>query len=443
MAAAARAPRLDAMSEVIDELSRELRPPLSAEAAVVEADRCLECGGAYAPAPCAVACPAGIDVPSFVAAVAAGDPAAAATTIFAENILGGTCARVCPVEVLCQRDCVLVHEGRRPIEIGALQRYATEWAYAHDVPLRDRAPANGKRVAVIGAGPAGLAAAGELAARGYAVTVYDEREEVGGLVRYAIAPYRQTNEPLPDEARLLADLGVEFRPRTRIDAARLHELEDEVDAIVVAVGMGADVDMSYEGDDLEGVWESLPFIERLKTGAPPAVGERVAVIGGGNTAVDVAVEAKRLGAQVSLLLYRRTEHEMPAYEHEVELARREGVEIRFLTNPVAFVGDGRVEGVRCAEMRLGAPDESGRRRPEPVPDSAFVVPVDTVVKAIGQRPRDEFLAVLESVDGDGRTSNPKIFAAGDALNGGASVVQAVREAKRAVSAIDEWLRWAS
>ena len=431
------------MSDVLATLTRELHPPLSAAAAVIEADRCLECGGAHAPAPCVVSCPAGVDVPSFVAAIAAGDPGRAASTIFAENILGGTCARVCPVEVLCQRDCVLIHEGRLPIEIGALQRYATEWAYANGLPLRERPPANGRSAAVIGAGPAGLAAAGELAALGYAVTVYDEREEVGGLVRFAIAPYRQSNEPLPDEARLLAELGVEFRLRTRVDAWQLEQLAAEVDAIVVAVGMGADADVAYPGEELEGVWESLPFIERLKTGDLPAIGERVAVIGGGNTAVDVAIEAKRLGADVSLLLYRRTEHEMPAYEHEVELARREGVEIRFLTNPVAFVGSGHVEGVRCAEMQLGEPDATGRRRPEPVPGSEFVVPVDTVVKAIGQRPREEFLTLLESVDENGGTSNPKIFAAGDAVNGGASVVQAVREAKLAVAALDESLRCAS
>jgi glutamate synthase (NADPH/NADH) small chain len=293
---------------------------------------------------------------------------------------------------------------------------------------------------VIGAGPAGLAAAGELAARGYAVTVYDERDEIGGLVRYAIAPYRQTNEPLPDEARLLADLGVAFRLSTSVDSARLQELADEVDAIVLAVGMGPDLDVTYEGDHLDGVWESLQFIEKLKAGEPPALGPRVAVIGGGNTAVDVAVEAKRLGADVSLLLYRRAEQEMPAYEHEVDLARREGVEIHFLTSPVAFVGEDRIEGVHCAEMRLGTPDESGRRRPEPVPGSEFVIPVDTVVKAIGQQPRGEFRALLESVDPDGRTLNPKIFAAGDAVNGGGSVVQAVREAKRTVSALDEALR---
>jgi dihydropyrimidine dehydrogenase (NAD+) subunit PreT len=427
------------MGLCVDELSRELRPPLTAEAALVEADRCLECG-AHAPAPCVVGCPADVDVPGFVAAIAADDPATAARIIFAENVLGGTCARVCPVEVLCQQDCVLIHEGRPPIEIGALQRYATEWAYANGAQLRPTADANGRRVAVVGAGPAGLAAAGELAARGYAVTAYDERAGVGGLVRYAIAPYRQTNKPLPDEVRLLAELGVEFRLGMRVDSERLQELVAEVDAIVLAVGMGADLDVTYEGDHLDGVWESLPFIERLKTGEPPAVGERVAVIGGGNTAVDVAVEAKRLGAEVSLLLYRRTEEEMPAYEHEVELARDEGVEIRFLTSPIGFVGEDRVEGVRCAEMRLGAPDETGRRRPEPVPDSDFVIPVDTVVKAIGQKPRDEFRGLLEAVGQDGRTRDPKIFAAGDAVNGGASVVRAVADAKRAVTAIDEALQ---
>jgi glutamate synthase (NADPH/NADH) small chain len=221
---------------------------------------------------------------------------------------------------------------------------------------------------------------------------------------------------------------------------RLRELEADVDAVLLAVGMGGDVDVPYDGDELDGVWESLPFIERLKTGEPPPVGHRVAVIGGGNTAVDVAVEAKRLGADVSLLLYRRTEHEMPAYEHEVTLARHEGVEIRFLTSPVAIVGESRVEGVRCAEMRLGAPDDSGRRRPEPVPDSEFVVAADTVVKAIGQRPRDEFRSLLADVDEQGRTSNEKVFAAGDAVNGGASVVEAVAGAKRAVGALDEWLR---
>ena len=354
------------MSDVLANLTRELHPPLSAAAAIVEADRCLECGGPHAPAPCIVACPAGVDVPSFVAAIAAGDPGSAAQTIFAENILGGTCARVCPSR----------SSARAPASsctrAGGRSRSGRSSDTQPTAALRPRRPAarsarrqTASRVAVIGAGPAGLAAAGELAARGYAVTVYDERKEVGGLVRFAIAPYRQSNEPLPDEARLLAELGVEFELHTRIDAPELEQLETEVDAIVIAVGMGADTDVSYEGDDLQGVWESLPFIERLKTGRLPASGERVAVVGGGNTAVDVAIEAERLGADVvapALPAHRARDARLCA-RGRARAARRAS-SIRLLTNPVRFVGDGYVEGVECAEMRLGEPDESGRRRPE-------------------------------------------------------------------------------
>lgn len=416
-------------------LFSDLHPPLTAEEALLEADRCLECDGPYAEAPCLAACPADVDVPAFVAAIADGDPARAARTIFESNLLGGTCARVCPTEILCQSDCVLKHEGREPIDIGRLQRFATEWAFERGLPLRDRAEPNGKRVAVVGAGPAGLAAAGELAARGFDVTVYDDRAEAGGLVRYGIAPYRQTNEPLPDETRALRELGVELRLGTRV--AGFDDLD--ADAVVLAVGMGADADIAYPGDDLPGVWDSLPFIEALKTGSLPKVGARVAVVGGGNTAVDVAVEARRLGAEVVALLYRRTEKEMPAYAHEVELAREEGVELRFLTNPIAFEGNGRLTGVRCVEMRLGEPDASGRRRPEPVPGSDFVVPVDTAVKAIGQRPRDEFAELVASADDRGRTSDPRVFAAGDAVNGGATVVEAVRGAKVAAQSLVEAL----
>jgi glutamate synthase (NADPH/NADH) small chain len=427
----------------------ELRPPLTGEDAVLEADRCLECGGPYAPAPCAVACPADVDVPGFVAALAEADPARAARTIFAANLLGGTCARVCPVEILCQGSCVLEHEGRAPIEIGALQRYATDWAFEQDVPLRP-APATttGRRVAVIGAGPAGLACAGELAALGHEVTVYDEREEIGGLVRYAIAPYRQDREPLPQELRALEELGVRFELGSEIDEQRLRALEAEVDAIFLGVGMGPDTDVSYPGDDLPGVWESLPFIEALKTGTPPETGENVIVVGGGNTAIDVAVEARRLGAEVVALVYRRSEAEMPAYPHEVELAKREGVRLEVLANPVRFVGDGQLEGVECVRMRLGERDESGRRRPEPVPESEFVIPADTVVKAIGQRSREAFLHLIAGleldrgrivVDETGRTGNPKFFAAGDACSGGATVVQAVRGAKVAARGIHDRL----
>jgi glutamate synthase (NADPH/NADH) small chain len=425
----------------------ELLAPLTDEEALLEADRCLECGG-EAGAPCVHGCPADVDVPSFVAALAAGDPESAARTIFAANVLGGTCARVCPVEELCARDCVLVHEGKEPIAIGRLQRYATEQAFHRLVTLRRRAASTGRHVAVVGAGPAGLAAAGELASRGHEVTVYDEREEPGGLVRYGIAPYRQQNEPLPDEVRILGELGVKLRLATTVDEALLHRLSEGADALVLAVGMGGDSDVSYPGDDLEGVWESLELIAALKTGERIEPGRSAIVIGGGNTAVDCAVELKRLGAETVTMLYRRTEEEMPAYAHEVELARREGVDFEWLAAPVRLLGDRRVRALEALRMRLGDPDASGRRRPEEIPGSEFVLLADTVVKAIGQRPRSEFLALVPGlqldggrihVDDHGRTTVPRVYSAGDAVNGGATVVEAVRVAKRVAAAVDEEL----
>jgi dihydropyrimidine dehydrogenase (NAD+) subunit PreT len=432
-------------------LFQELKPPLAPDEARIEADRCLECGGAHAPAPCAVACPADVDVPAFVAAIADGDPGRAAELIFAENLLGGTCARVCPTEILCEGACVLVHEGRRPIEVGRLQRHAADLALHEHRPVRVRAASSGFRVAVVGAGPAGLACAGELAALGHEVTVYDERSEVGGLVRYAIAPYRQLDEPLPDEAELVRSLGARIELGRHVDRERLDSLAVLNDAVVLAVGMGPDSRVHYLGDDLDGVWDSLPFIESIKRGKPPKIGRRVAVIGGGNTAIDVAIESARLGAESVMLLYRRTEAEMPAYPHEVEQAKAEGVELRLLTAPTRFIGRQWLEGVECVRMELGEPDESGRARPEPVPGSEHVIPCETAIRAIGQEPRRELAEWIQglALDGKGRvwidpktgrTSEPWIYAAGDLTNGGATVVEAVREGKLAARAVDQDLR---
>ena len=430
---------------VTDALTRELRPPLTAEQALLEADRCLECGGTEAPAPCAAACPADVDVPGFVAAVASGDSIAAAATVYAQNLLGGTCARVCPAEMLCEGACVLEHEGRPPIAIGLLQRYATDAALAAGAPVRTRTRSNGRWVAVVGAGPAGLSCAGELAARGYRVTVFDEREEVGGLVRYAIAPYRQVRDPLPAEAELLARLGVEFHLGTLIEGeGAIQSLVDEADAVFLGVGMGADAEVELPGDDLPGVWNSLPFIEALKTGRPPAVGRRVVVVGGGNTAIDVAREAVRLGADEVTLVYRRTRAELPAYPHEVVEAEDEGVRFQWLAAPVRFLGERRLAAVELRLMRLAEPDTSGRRRPEPLEGSEFTITADTAVMAIGQQRRPEMAEWLREIDvNTGGTTNPKVFTGGDAVNGGASVVEAVRDGKRAASAIDRWLRCAS
>ncbi|HEV8098703.1 MAG TPA: FAD-dependent oxidoreductase [Gaiellaceae bacterium] len=439
------------MSVASEPVFEELRAPLERAEALAEADRCLECGGRHAPAPCMVACPAGVDVAQFVAAIASDDPERAAETIFAENLLGATCARVCPAEVLCEGACVLGDVGRPPIAIAALQRYATDLALANGAGIREPAQWNGRRVAVIGAGPAGLACAGELAALGYAVTVFDEREEVGGLVRYAIAPYRQLQEPLPDEAAALARIGVEFRLSSHVGKVELDAIVSQADAVFLAVGMGPDTQVSYPGDDLPGVWESLPFIEQIKTDAPPAVGRHVVVVGGGNTAIDVAREALRLGAAATTLVYRRGEGEMPAYAHEVAEARAEGIRFQFLADPIRILGADRAEAVLCRRMQLGEPDASGRRRPEPVPGSELTIEAETVVKAIGQQARREladWVSALElepagTVHVDpptGQTSNPKFFAGGDVVNGGTSVVEAVGEAKRAARAIDEWLR---
>jgi dihydropyrimidine dehydrogenase (NAD+) subunit PreT len=428
----------------------ELVAPFTEAQAVVEADRCLECGGDSAPAPCVTACPANVDVPRFVSAIAAGRYDEAAATIFAENLLGGTCARVCPVELLCEGACVLEHEGRRPIQIGRLQRFATDHALSSGAHLRARAPHNWYRVAVVGAGPAGLTCAGELAALGYTVTVYDERVEPGGLARYAIAPYRELREPLPAEARVLSALGVSFELGISIDTPQaLAEIEASADAVVLAVGLGADSEVGIPGIELSGVWNSLPFIESIKTGDIPAIGDTVVVIGGGNTAIDVAREARRIGARDVVVLYRRTQAEMPAYPHEVAEALDEGVRFEWLTLPTRFVGAQKLESVECRRAELGAPDSSGRRRPMELPGSEFAIPASTAVCAIGQQPRAALFGAIDglevvggrlAVDPAGRTGNPKYFAAGDATNGGATVVEAVREGKIAARAVHESFR---
>ena len=429
----------------------ELRPPLSAALARAEAERCLECGGPQAAAPCVVSCPAEIDVPGFIAAIARDDADRAAELIFAENLLGGTCARVCPVEELCEGACVLLTEGRRPVEIARLQRFATDRALGSNRVFRRPRASTARRVAVIGAGPAGLACAGELAALGYQVAVYDERDEPGGLVRFAIAPYRQVRDPLPAEVKQLSALGVELQLGSPIDSpATLRRLEAGTDAIFLGIGMGADVAPAIPGADLAGVWESLQFIEELKRGRPPRLGRHLAVIGGGNTAIDVAREAVALGVCDVTLLYRRSEAEMPAYRHEVDEAREEGVRFSWLTQPIRFIGRDHLQAIECRRLRLGPPDASGRPRPEPVDGSEFLLPVDTAVLAIGQRPRAEFLDWIDGIEQDhgrirvdpetGRTGNPKYFAGGDAVTGGATVVAAVRGGKRAAAGIDAALK---
>jgi dihydropyrimidine dehydrogenase (NAD+) subunit PreT len=439
---------LGSRQETTPAIYQEIHPPLDSTRAVLEADRCLECGGPYAPAPCTAACPARVPVPQFIRAIREGRPEEAAKLIFEANILGGSCARVCPVEELCEGACVLTKEGRRAVSIGRLQRYATDVALARQLNFFARPAWKPQSVGVIGAGPAGLACAAELAKMGYDVVVYESRPEPGGLITSAIAPYKQLKDPLPAEVAMIERLGVKIHYGVTVGKdISFEELERRHQAIFLGVGLGADASARIPGEDLPGVWDSLEFVEQIKSGRPPKIGPIVAVIGGGNTAIDVAREAVRLGATNVMVLYRRTEEQMPAFKHEVKAARKEGVHFYFLTAPVRLLGDGKVRKIECIHMRLGAPDRSGRPAPEPVPGTEFTLEVDTVIKAIGQEKRVELWKEL-GLETDGglvrvnenfQTNREKYFAGGDCVNGGGTVVEAVRHGKLAAQGIAKFL----
>jgi dihydropyrimidine dehydrogenase (NAD+) subunit PreT len=439
---------LGSRQETTPVIYQEIHPPLDSTRAVLEADRCLECGGPYAPAPCTAACPARVPVPQFIRAIREGRPEEAAKLIFEANILGGSCARVCPVEELCEGACVLTKEGRRAVSIGRLQRYATDVALARQLNFFARPAWKPQSVGVIGAGPAGLACAAELAKMGYDVVVYESRPEPGGLITSAIAPYKQLKDPLPAEVAMIERLGVKIHYGVTVGKdISFEELERRHQAIFLGVGLGADASARIPGEDLPGVWDSLEFVEQIKSGRPPKIGPIVAVIGGGNTAIDVAREAVRLGATNVMVLYRRTEEQMPAFKHEVKAARKEGVHFYFLTAPVRLLGDGKVRKIECIHMRLGAPDRSGRPAPEPVPGTEFTLEVDTVIKAIGQEKRVELWKAL-GLETDGglvrvnenfQTNREKYFAGGDCVNGGGTVVEAVRHGKLAAQGIAKFL----
>lgn len=433
----------------IEQNFAEINPALTVAEAMHEANRCLYCYDA----PCIHACPTHIDVPSFIKKIATGNLLGSARVIFDANPIGATCARVCPVEVLCEGACVEKTLLKKPIEIGRLQRYATDYAMEKGRQIYAKGPFNGKSVGIIGSGPAGLSCATYLARLGYNVTVYEQKPLPGGLDTYGMAEYKMPQAVSLTEVEHIKKIGVEFKTNTQImgdeasaearASARANhstipfrELQNQHDAIFLGVGLGETNKLNIPGEDLKGVYDALDFIEKIKTRDWKSVplGKTVAVIGAGNTAIDAVTQAKRLGAEKVMMVYRRAEKDSSAYDYELELAKKDGVEFVWQSAPIGILSDSankHVTGLQCEKT-------DGTLQ-------LFDIPCNMVIKAVGQQKMRHFLETVANVkiDEKGRvvvneqmqTSNPKVFAGGDCANGGAEAVDASQMGKLAAQGI--------
>jgi dihydropyrimidine dehydrogenase (NAD+) subunit PreT len=422
----------------------ELLPPLTRNEAAVEAARCLMCYDA----PCTHACPTHIDIPRFIKKIGTHNMRGSARTILESNLLGATCARVCPVQELCEGACVLGSE-HKPIAIGRLQRYAMDFAYGSGAHLLHPAKATGKSVAVIGAGPAGLSCAGELAKLGHSVTLFEKRDLAGGLSTYGIISLREPIGVALAEVAMLTELGLKIETGKELGAnLTFAGLQSNFGAVFLSVGLGVTTTLGIPGE--EHILDGLEYIEQSKLETDKlVVGRQVVVIGAGNTAIDCATIAKRLGASMVTMVYRRSEKEMTAYAHEYDFIKREGVRFSFLTQPVrVHLENGSVKSLECLRMSLGAADASGRPSPQPVPGSEFLLPADQIVKATGQeKPSLASLLKLKTekgfiqVSANFETSLPGVYAGGDCIRarGAASTVMAVQDGKLAARSIHERL----
>ena len=426
----------------------DIKPALSESAAIVEAGRCLFCYDA----PCTDICPTHIDVPGFIKKIMTGNYLGSAKTILTENILGESCGRACPVEVLCEGACVMNDKDEMPIKIGQLQRFSTEWRRNNNKNVFDVPQSNGKSVGLIGAGPASLSCAAYLKLNGYDTMIYEAEKLPGGLDAFGVADYKLTLQSVLDEIEMIKDIGVEIQTETKVgEDISFDELLKKHDALFIGIGLGRTRSLEIPGSRLNRVRDTIDFIKEYKMNpaGETAIGKHIAVIGGGNTSVDAATAAVRLGAETVTILYRRSESEMPAFTHEYEHAKADGVIYKWLANPVEFLGDTDVDAVKCVRMELGEPDESGRRQPIEVPGSEFTIPADMVFLALGQVADEAFINSIPGVGishgriiadpKNGKTSNPRIFAGGDVVHGAMEVVNAVQAGKLAAVEIADFL----
>jgi len=437
-------PRLDAKTAAAN--MAEIEPKYRPQEAQVESERCLYCFDA----PCIMACPTGIDIPAFIKKIASGNLTGAGRTILTANPLGASCARVCPTSALCEGACVMLDRDEKPIKIGRLQRYATDHVFDNKLKvLQAPAKKSGKKIAVIGGGPAGLGCAAELAQLGHSVTIFEKKAQAGGLNTYGIAYYKLRPEDSLAEVELVQSLGVEIKTGVEVGKdVKAEQLLKDYDAVFIGVGLGKTYKLGIPGEELPEVFEALDFIELIHTKKldQVPVGAKVAVIGCGNTAIDAVTQAKRLGAERAMIVYRRGEKDMPAYPYEYEIAKSDGCEFMFHAAPVAVEGKGHVTGLKLTRTTVNA-----QGKVEAVAGSEFVEPFDMVIKALGQEPQAKQLTalfpglkigkdgVIERDFATGKTSLDKVYAGGDAGNGGREVVNAVAEGKRAARGIHKML----
>ena len=428
------------------------------EQALDEAQRCLHCKNK----PCVAGCPVGIHIPDFIAKVAEGDFEAAYQIITQQSSLPAVCGRVCPQETQCEQKCVRGIKGE-PVGIGRLERFVADW-HNKNVCEAPRKPApNGHKVAVIGSGPSGLTCAGDLAKKGYAVTVFEALHTAGGVLVYGIPEFRLPKDIVQKEIDGLKALGVDVQTNMVIGRVLSIDelLEEGYEAVFIGSGAGLPRFMNIPGENLKGVYSANEFLTRVNlmkayqpgSDTPIEHAKRVAVVGGGNVAMDAARCAKRLGAEEVFIVYRRSEKELPARAEEVEHAKEEGIVFHLLNNPTQILGDenGNVKGMECIRMELGEPDASGRRRPVEVPGSEFTLDVDCVIMAIGTSPNPLIKSTTQGLEtqrwggiivdeATGLTSREGVYAGGDAVTGAATVILAMGAGKTAATAIDQYIQ---